>query len=123
MLQIFVEGCDRVVRFEIPDDTGAISYNSDDLALEISKTFNIPLGGFYVTTKGGNHIKSTDTISTFDLCTLSMKLRLCGGIDFQHREGSKIGGGGMYHESESNAHYMFLDTESSDTFNYILLKV
>ena len=106
MLQIFVEGCDRVVRLEIPDDTGANSYSSDDLALEISKTFNIPVGGFYMTKKGGSHIKSTDDISTFDLCTLSMKLRLCGGIDFQHREGSKIGGGGMYHESEINTHFI-----------------
>jgi|AntAceMinimDraft_5_1070358.scaffolds.fasta_scaffold152829_2 hypothetical protein len=32
--------------------------------------------------------------------TVSLRLRLLGGIDFQHREGSKFGGGGISSESE-----------------------
>lgn len=109
MVQIFVEGCDQVVRLDIHDDADFTRYCSDHLAVEISKTFNIPVDGFYVTTKGGKHIKSTDDISTFDLCTLSVKLRLCGGIDFQHREGSKIGGGGMCYEIKTEIHSIFTD--------------
>lgn len=32
--------------------------------------------------------------------TVSLRLRVVGGIDFQHREGSKFGGGGVSSEQE-----------------------
>ncbi|CAM9432965.1 unnamed protein product [Chrysoparadoxa australica] len=37
-----------------------------------------------------------------DGCTLQLCLRLKGGIDFQHREGSKFGGGGVMSQSQAN---------------------
>ena len=94
MVQIFVEGCDKVTRFDIPEDLDNENNTCNNLVLEISKSFHIPTDVFYITTKGGKQIKSTDDITSYDCCTLLLKLRLCGGIDFQHREGSKIGGGG-----------------------------
>ncbi|CAN0382368.1 unnamed protein product [Ectocarpus sp. 12 AP-2014] len=34
-------------------------------------------------------------------CTVRLSLRLLGGIDFQHREGSKFGGGGVMSEGQA----------------------
>ena len=95
MVQLFVEGCDRIVRFGIPEVINEQKYCSSNLVLDISESFGIPVAGFYITTKGGKPLNVADDLLSFDRCTLSLKLRICGGIDFQHREGSKIGGGGM----------------------------
>jgi hypothetical protein len=46
----------------------------------------------------GNSLSSYDTISSGSC--ISMLLRIRGGIDFQHREGSKFGGGGIMSESQ-----------------------
>ena len=53
---------------------------------------------------GGNDGSSEgrcDRRDTGDGITIEMKIRILGGIDFQHREGSKIGSGGMQSESQA----------------------
>ena len=94
MVQIFVEGCDRLVTLRIPESDEVENFSHGDLAEAIASSFGISVASFYVTTKGGKPLSSTGDVALLDNSTLSLKLRLCGGIDFQHREGSKIGGGG-----------------------------
>ena len=94
MVQIFIEGCDRLVTLRIPESDGNENYSHRDLTEAIASSFGISATSFYVTTKGGKPLTSTADVALVDNSTLSLKFRLCGGIDFQHREGSKIGGGG-----------------------------
>jgi hypothetical protein len=94
MVQIFVEGCDRVVRFDITEESDQDNDRVQKLIGCISDTFGVPAENFYVTTKGGKRLQQSSNLESFDLAVLTLKFRLCGGIDFQHREGSKIGGGG-----------------------------
>jgi hypothetical protein len=101
MVQIYIDGCDRLVKLDIPNSPLEESNYSNELAGKISESFGIPLNGFYITTKGGKIVKSSDDITPFDSLTLSLKFRLCGGIDFQHREGSKIGSGGQLSDSQA----------------------
>ena len=45
--------------------------------------------------------KLVEHISCDELSLLQMEMSVCGGIDFQHREGSKIGSGGQMSESQA----------------------
>ena len=94
MVQIFVEGCDRLVTLRVPESDEVENFSHRDLTEAIASSFGISVASFYVTTKGGKPLASTGDLALLDNSTLSLKFRLCGGIDFQHREGSKIGGGG-----------------------------
>ena len=94
MVQIFVEGCDRVVRFDISEERDPDNGRVQKFIGDISETFGIPAANFYVATKGGKRLQLSSNLESFDLTVLTLNFRLCGGIDFQHREGSKIGGGG-----------------------------
>ena len=73
-----------------------VSYYSNSSRYEYLKLVD----DFYLTTQGGRRIsvnkynnnKSHETIlnlSEYDV--LNVNLSICGGIDFQHREGSKVG--------------------------------
>jgi splicing factor 3A subunit 2 len=55
------------------------------------------LGGTRCLGKGGGLLRDYVGKSGF---TVQMKFKVLGGIDFQHREGSKIGSGGMLSESQ-----------------------
>lgn len=94
MVQIFVEGCDRLVRFDILEESEKENDRVQKFIGCISETFGVPAADFYVTTKGGKRLQLSSNLESFDLAVLTLNFRLCGGIDFQHREGSKIGGGG-----------------------------
>ena len=96
MVQIFIDGCDRVELFEIFDNGSEIKFGASNLVDSISQLFGIPERSFYITTRGGRPLEPSDDLNLLDRSTLLLQLRLCGGIDFQHREGSKIGGGGMH---------------------------
>lgn len=55
-------------------------------------------------TSGGKDLSDTRRLSDYGIehgCTVRVFLRLCGGIDFQHREGSKFGGGGVMSEGQA----------------------
>jgi splicing factor 3A subunit 2 len=99
MVQIFIEGFDRITTFDVESNDDIT--DSSNIVHKISESYGIPKDSFYITTKGGKKINFQEEISSLDLCFLSLKLKINGGIDFQHREGSKIGGGG--HLSESQA--------------------
>lgn len=43
-------------------------------------------GNFYLTTQGGQPLESCNEYGT-----VNINFNICGGIDFQHREGSKVG--------------------------------
>jgi hypothetical protein len=78
-----------------------------ELLDEISTEIGIPTCHFCLETFGGSPVNES-TLSeaegeTDGLCSkfLQIKLSLNGGIDFQHREGSKIGSGGQMSESQA----------------------
>jgi hypothetical protein len=99
MVQIFVEGCDRVVRFDVSEENDQGNNGVEKFIGSVSDAFGVPAANFYVATKGGKRLQQSSNLGSFDLSVLTLNFRLCGGIDFQHREGSKIGGGGMSSES------------------------
>jgi splicing factor 3A subunit 2 len=76
----------------------------DDLKLFISSITETPLGYFKLFDIGStidfDFVENT-YLTIYDGMAFQMKLSVVGGIDFQHREGSKIGSGG--HLSESQA--------------------
>lgn len=96
MVQLFIDGCERVELIEILDHESDTKFGSSNLVESISQVFGIPQSAFFVTTRGGKRIEPADDLKLLDRCTLLLQFRLCGGIDFQHREGSKIGGGGTH---------------------------
>ena len=98
-------------------------FSCSELSNFVSRHTNIGEDRFYLTTLGGTKSLSTadDDTGVLDLLggdcngngccnnwsnawdgtTIEMKIRILGGIDFQHREGSKIGSGGMQSESQA----------------------
>lgn len=61
--------------------------NSKDLCSVLSDSYGLCKSSFYVTSLGGLLIKD-DNLEDGD--TVVIKLKVNGGIDFQHREGSKV---------------------------------
>ena len=70
---------------------------------EVGHYFAIPSSSFCLVTQGGLRIHPSDCLADDDDNdrVLQVMFHVHGGIDFQHREGSKIGSGG--HLSESQA--------------------
>jgi hypothetical protein len=96
MVQLFIDGCDRVELLEISDDESEMKFGASHLVDSVSQLFGIPVENFFITTRGGKPLGLADDLKLLNQSTLLLQLRLCGGIDFQHREGSKIGGGGTH---------------------------
>jgi splicing factor 3A subunit 2 len=84
------------------DEESVLSFTS-----RLSLLMGIPSSVFYLTTNGGgkslSRYEPNQLLSEIleDGSVVEMKYRLCGGIDFQHREGSKIGSGGNLSESHA----------------------
>jgi hypothetical protein len=79
------------------EDDGSIT----SLISCLSTTLKVGESDFYIATRGG---RLFDQCSEDDVCDgafLTIIGRLRGGIDFQHREGSKIGSGGQLSESQA----------------------
>jgi hypothetical protein len=75
-----------------------------DFHSSISTLLSIPASLFYLTTQGGKSLHLLPSLSSLlfqDGSTIEMKLKIHGGIDFQHREGSKFGSGGNLSESQA----------------------
>mmetsp|Transcript_441 Transcript_441/g.777 ORF Transcript_441/g.777 Transcript_441/m.777 type:complete len:331 (+) Transcript_441:95-1087(+) len=87
------------------------TYN--ELKANVSTLCGMPANSFSLESRGGSFklrdgvIKDqvpTDAAcdgEMHDVLFLEVKLRICGGVDFQHREGSKIGSGGQQSESQA----------------------
>ena len=101
VFQVFVTGCGSTRNVSVPDLCD-ISTLQDVISYEIG----IPCDCFYMI--NGIHClnnNSPDTLiesqSVGNCSTIDVRLRVMGGIDFQHREGSKIGSGGQLSESQA----------------------
>lgn len=73
-----------------------LNITSENVNLDISKSLNIPSDQFYLSHVGGGDLSM---ISEYD--TITVNLLVYGGIDFQHREGSKIRSGGVSSEAQA----------------------
>ena len=102
MVQIFIRNPQTkgLHNVELPLDATLI-----ELKNVVSETIGIPSAVFELTGQGSSYIDSgIECIGEFiteDGFTVTPKFLLKGGIDFQNREGSKVGSGG--HLSEANA--------------------
>lgn len=105
MVQLFLKGpfSASLILIDLEDET-KLSEICERVAVEHS----IPRDDFFLFSSA--NCLSFDYESVDDKCAgdyfedgscLQMKVRVCGGIDFQHREGGKTGGGGQLSESQA----------------------
>ncbi|KAJ1398887.1 hypothetical protein B484DRAFT_458417 [Ochromonadaceae sp. CCMP2298] len=90
----------------LEDTTLAVDFAGstvDDFKHQLSPLLGIPAEIFSLELCGGvRRLQSGLLQDQLDDCAfLHVKLMVCGGIDFQHREGSKIGSGGQQSESQA----------------------
>ena len=83
MVSIFVNGLKGTSQSEV-----VTLEECCQLASVISMKYALPLNSFYITTLGG--ISCDENIEFQDGDSVSVKFKVYGGIDFQHREGSKV---------------------------------
>jgi splicing factor 3A subunit 2 len=98
MVQLIVNALGKLKTIDVDGDD-----NITELHNNISICFGIPVDKYYLSTQGGKILPLAESISSHlvDGSSITMKLRIVGGIDFQHREGSKIGSGGQLSESQA----------------------
>lgn len=101
MVQIFVKGF-------APFPTVTIDLSEEarleDVCKEVAQVQGIALDAFYLFSAGDClSFDHTSNKSHFfrEGSTLSMKMPVRGGIDFQHREGGKTGSGGQLSEAQA----------------------
>lgn len=92
VVSVFVRLNQQVKSVEVDE-----SY-SECMKRQIGSHFNLNSNLFYLTANG--RIVS-DSCGICDGDNFDINIRLCGGIDFQHREGSKIGSGGQLSEAQA----------------------
>lgn len=99
MVQIFIRNCcEGTFPVEVSKDSPVTN-----LYTAVAENLCISDKHFFLTSRGGSAIDQGvigDHIDS-DGYTLDVKFRAFGGIDFQHREGSKIGSGGQMSESQA----------------------
>ena len=97
MFLIFVSFNHTIFPLDVTSSSSSSISTSDDVVIkEISELLNIPSNDFYVSNMGGTVLSD---ISEYD--TIIVNLMVNGGIDFQHREGSKIRSGGVSSEAQA----------------------
>ena len=101
VFQIFVSGCGNTKNITVPEECD-VSTLFDLVASELQ----VPNEHFYLIngTNCLNQTSPTTLLSSQNIgnaSTIGVKMRIKGGIDFQHREGSKIGSGGQLSESQA----------------------
>ena len=101
VFQIFVSGCGNTKNISVPEECD-VSTLFDLVASELQ----VPNEHFYLIngTNCLNQTSPTTLLSSQNIgnaSTIGVKMRIKGGIDFQHREGSKIGSGGQLSESQA----------------------
>lgn len=97
--QIFVRGPNGLVKFEVDHDMTVREF-----IFSVGAAHGVGFDQCYLTTLGGSaSIRSCVGLVCDSITSdfLELKLRVRGGIDFQHREGSKIGSGGQLSESQA----------------------
>lgn len=97
MLQLFVKDLQEELRcIEIAENV-----NSYEVHEIVSDALGIPVQEFQLVAQGSLHGSCSCLEEIADGSTFEVKLNVCGGIDYQHREGSKIGSGGQMSESQA----------------------
>lgn len=98
MVQLFLCGVGATRVLDVASECPSCEFHSI-----IASTFAVPTETFFITTKGGKRFLSQgcigDNFASGD--SVEIKFRVKGGIDFQHREGSKTGSGGQMSESQA----------------------
>lgn len=101
MLQVFVAGYGSTRNLMLPE-----LCDMTTLQCLVADEIGIPSDCFYLCS--GTNCLSSNQPGTLvvdqnirDASTINVKMRVMGGIDFQHREGSKIGSGGQLSESQA----------------------
>jgi splicing factor 3A subunit 2 len=96
-VQLIVRGINRTFSVHTP-----LLQSVSEFRTQISETARVPSQQFYLLFDGralqeGTLLSNNVTNDS----TIQLNLRVKGGIDFQHREGSKIGSGGQLSESQA----------------------
>eukprot|EP00607_Mallomonas_marina_P008773 CAMPEP_0182417744 /NCGR_PEP_ID=MMETSP1167-20130531/2184_1 /TAXON_ID=2988 /ORGANISM="Mallomonas Sp, Strain CCMP3275" /LENGTH=314 /DNA_ID=CAMNT_0024591495 /DNA_START=148 /DNA_END=1092 /DNA_ORIENTATION=+ len=98
MVQIFLKGCGLTKTLSIES-----GIEFQDFRNSVSEVHGGLCDDSFYLLKGNKPInaESFQTSKLDEGCTIQVCLRLLGGIDFQHREGSKIGSGGQLSEAQA----------------------
>ena len=97
-MQIFVRGLDRTAAVDVAPGTSVLALKAcvEGLTAIPAAAQRLLAGRFDL--EDGTVLADYPSLSQGS--TLTLLLRLRGGIDFQHREGSKFGGGGVMSETQ-----------------------
>lgn len=97
MFQLFVKDlCEELKCIEVNDNA-----RLDDVYNVVSEIIGIPVHDFALVRQGLHQCSCKIADDVEDGSTYEVKLKICGGIDYQHREGSKIGSGGQMSEAQA----------------------
>ena len=82
------------------------SSSGKDMIHLISSHLSLPQSTFYARTNfcSFSSLRSLSDLGVHENDTIDVILRVAGGIDFQHREGSRIGSGGPMSENQAADH-------------------
>lgn len=96
-----------------PEDWNCLEFDSDatlhNLHEQIEQIFSLSSEHYVLQKENNEKLPSQDNYEnelisshlSYDGCMVSIQLLVEGGIDFQHREASKTGGGGQMSESQA----------------------
>lgn len=106
MVQIFISGVGRTLALEVAENA-----TCHDIHNDVSRSCNINGSSFYLVTAAGNRLR-TPIISG---STVQVIGKIHGGIDFQHREGSKVRSGGHLSQAqvEKSTHFLAFNTSQA----------
>ena len=99
-MHLFIRSPFGTLTCVVEDDTCV-----DKLIAQAEELSGIVCDNFYLTLIGGRYIgMGSCLLKDLQLqsgTTIDMRMRVMGGMDFQNREGSKVGSGGMLSESQA----------------------
>jgi hypothetical protein len=98
MVQLFLSGVGATKVIDVAPECLSSEFHSI-----VASTLAVPGDKFFITTQGGTKYPSQGCIGDnfMNGDSVQIKFRVVGGIDFQHREGSKTGSGGQMSESQA----------------------
>ena len=92
MVQLFISGVGKTITLDV-----AAEVTCSELHNEVSACCHLCPNSFYLSTTAGNRPRLPLQPGT----SLQVIGKIRGGIDFQHREGSRTGGGGNLSQAQA----------------------